>query len=127
MDIAKDPKVTVKDGSEACYLFVKIDEANWPTFTETDGTKKISYAVKTGTDGWTALEGQTGVYYREVGAVTADTTFDVLDGNKVIVRNTLTKEDINGITAKPTLTFTAYAVQKDGITSVTDAWAKANS
>ena len=64
------------------------------------------------------------VYYREVGAVTDDTPFNVLKDNQVIVSDTLTKEDIKGITAKPTLTFTAYAVQKDGIDTAADAWAK---
>ena len=65
-----------------------------------------------------------GVYYREVAAVTADTDFNVLEGNKITVKDTLTKTDIP--TAAPTLTFTAYAVQKDGIDDVATAWAKAN-
>ena len=126
-NLPKDPTVEVKAGSEACWLFVKIDKANWPAFTEADGTtKKIAYSVATG---WTALEGQNGVYYREVGAVTADTTFKVLANDQVTVSENLTKGDLSTITTtnKPKLTFTAYAVQKDGITSVTDAWAKANS
>lgn len=132
VDIEKDPKVTVKAGSEACWLFVKIEEANWPTFVEADGTtKKIAYSVA---NDWTALSGQTGVYYREVGAVSADTSFYVLTGDTnhangvVTVSENLTKGDLNTITTtnKPKLTFTAYAVQKDGITSVTDAWAKVN-
>lgn len=126
VDIEKDPKVTVKAGSEACWLFVKIEEANWPTFVEADGTtKKIAYNVATN---WTALTGQDGVYYREVGAVTEDTTFKVLAGDRVTVSENLTKDDLETITTtnQPKLTFTAYAVQKDGITSVTDAWAKVN-
>ena len=108
VDIAKDPKVTVKKDSEACWLFVKVEEENWPTFTESDGTRKVKYGIA---DGWTALTGETGVYYREVGAVTADTSFDVLAGNVVTVSENLTKEDIKDITTQPTLTFTAYASQ----------------
>ena len=102
VEIAKDPKAQVKAGSENCYLFVKVDEVG--TFV----ADKVTYSVA---DGWTALTGQPGVYYREVGAVTADTSFDVLKGNEVIVSENLTKEDIKTITTNPTLTFTAYPLR----------------
>lgn len=115
VDIEKDPKVTVKANSEACWLFVKVVESG----TFVDG--KVTYAIA---DGWTALEGQTGVYYRTVDATTADTSFDVLAGNKVIVSSELTKDDILGIETQPTLTFTACAVQKDGIADAATAWGK---
>lgn len=115
VDIAKDPKVTVEADSEACWLFVKVEE----TGTFVDG--KVTYSVA---DGWTALTGRPGVYYREVGAVTADTDFYVLKDNVVKVSDTLTKEDIKDITTRPTLTFTAYAVQKDGIADAATAWSK---
>lgn len=117
VNIEKDPKVTVEANSEACWLFVKVEEAG--TFV----TDKVTYSIDTG---WTKLTGVTGVdnvYYREVGAVTADTDFAVLKDNKVTVSDTLTKEDIQNIT-NPTLTFTAYAVQKDGIDTVEAAWEK---
>ena len=115
VDIAKDPKVTVEADSEACWLFVKVEE----TGTFVDG--KVTYSIA---DGWTALTGQPGVYYCEVGAVTADTDFYVLKDNVVKVSDTLTKEDIKDITTRPTLTFTAYAVQKDGIADAATAWSK---
>ena len=115
MDIEKDPKVTVKANSEACWLFVKVEEAG--TFVD----DKVTYSIA---DDWTALTGQPGVYYREVGAVTADTGFSILKDDVVKVSDTLTKEDIKNITTKPTLTFTAYAVQKDGIADAATAWSK---
>lgn len=117
VNIEKDPKVTVKEDSEACWLFVKVEEEG--TFV----ANKVTYSIA---DGWTKLTGVTGVdnvYYREVGAVTADTEYYVLKGNMVTVSDTLTKEDIQNIT-NPTLTFTAYAVQKDGIADAAIAWAK---
>ncbi len=122
VNISKDPKVTVKADSEACWLFVKVGEANWPTFIDEDG-RKVSYDIA---NGWKALDATNhpGVYYREVEAVTADTDFYVLKDNKVYVSENLTKEEVNGITTQPTLTFTAYAVQKDGIDTAADAWAK---
>lgn len=121
VDIKKDPKVTVKADSEACWLFVKVAEENWPAFTEADGTPKVTYAIA---DGWTALTGVNGVYYREVGAVTADTSFGVLKDDKITVSDELTKTDVKAIETNPTLTFTAYAVQKDGIADAAAAWAK---
>ena len=115
-DIKKDPTVTVKGGSEACWLFVKVEQ------TGTFVANKVTYAID---NGWTALPGVDGVYYREVAAVTANTDFSVLEGNKITVSADLTKENIPE--ANPTLKITAYAVQKAGIDSAADAWAKANA
>lgn len=115
--ITKDPKVTVKAGSEACWLFVKVEKsANFADF--------LTYEMA---DGWTALDGVDGVFWREVGAVTADTFFEVLKGNKVTVQNTVTKEMLQGVkegTERPTMTFTAYAVQKEGFDDALTAWGK---
>lgn len=116
--ITKDPKVTVVAGSEACWLFVKVEEsANLDDF--------ISYTVD---NGWTALTGEDGVYYREVSALTSDQTFSVLAGNTVTVNDTVTKTMLDGLkvsgATQPTLTFTAYACQKDNVASAEDAWAK---
>lgn len=117
-NIEKDPTVKVVGGSEACWLFVKVDEENWPAFADTNGAKKVSYDIA---DGWKPLAGHDGVYWREVGAVTADTTFDVLKGNIVTVSNTLTKDEIKNAEA-PKLTFTAYAVQKENVADAAAAW-----
>jgi len=111
--IEKDPKVTVKAGSEACYLFVKVEKVGMFT--------GMSYEIA---DGWTALEGENGVYYRQVGSVTADTSFEVIKGNKITVSSDLTKENIP--TANPTLKITAYAVQQENIADAATAWKAAN-
>lgn len=117
VNLAKDPKVTVKANSEDCWLFVKVAASG--TFVE----GKVTYAVA---EGWTALTGNDGVYYREVSSDTADQSFSVLAGDQIIVSSELTKDDIQGITANPTLTFTAYAVQKEGSNNAAEAWAKVN-
>lgn len=121
VDLPKDPTVEVKANPEACWLFVKVEKENWPAFINTDGTKKVSYSIA---EGWNALSGQTDVYYRTVDATTTDTSFDVLKDNEVTVSDTLTKEEIKDITTttNPTLTFKAYAVQKDGIKDADAAW-----
>ena len=127
-DITKDPKVTVLKNSEACWLFVMIEKStNFDNFME--------YTVATG---WTQGDGTNvpaNVYYREVPAMTANTEFEVLDGNKVHVKEGVLKTALNAFdtdkngelskgekAALPKLTFTAYAVQKDNVTSVADAW-----
>lgn len=118
-NIEKNPKVTVTAGSEACWLFVKVEQ------TGTFVANKVTYAID---NGWTPLPGVDGVYYREVAAVTADTDFSVLEGNKITVSEDLTKAEVDAITADEiSLTFTAYAVQKVGIDTAADAWAKANA
>lgn len=127
VEIAKDPVATVKANSEDCYLFVKLTEENWPTFTETteagSTTRKVEYEIA---DGWTKLED--GVYYREVTKSDTDQKFPVLKNDQVTVSNTLTKENVDAITGTPELTVAVYAVQKEGMDSAADAWktAKAN-
>ena len=117
--ITKDPKVTVVAGSEACWLFVKVEKsANFDTF--------MTYTMA---DGWTALTGVDGVYYREVNAetATAGAEYPVLAQNRVVVLDTVTKDLLNADDfVAPTLEFTAYACQKDNVSTATDAWAKLN-
>lgn len=115
--ITKDPKVTVKKDSEACWLFVKVEKSD--NFDDFMTFEKAA--------GWIALAGQDGVYYREVPATTADTNFSVLKDNTVTVLDAVTKTMLEGAkTNAPTLTFTAYAVQKDGIADAATAWGKVN-
>lgn len=122
VNILKDPKVTVLKDSEACWLFVKVEKsANWPNFTEEDGALKVNYGIA---DGWTELK--SGVYYRQVYASDEDQSFTILKDNQVTVSENLTKTEVNSITTKPQLTFTAYAVQKEGVDTPKAAWAIAN-
>lgn len=132
VNIAKDPVATVTANSEDCYLFVKLTEKNWPTFTEKDSsTRKVEYKIK---DDWTKLED--GVYYHVVTKQDTDQSFHVLKDDLVTVSNTLTKEEANEMdlaikkTGAPELTVAVYAVQKVGMASAADAWetatAKAN-
>lgn len=124
-NINKDPKVTVNANSENCWLFVKIEEANWPSPVDTDGTRKVNYAIASG---WTALDGVDGVYYRAVDWAATAQEFPVLADNRVTVSGNLTKAEVNAITTNPTLKFTAYACQKDStIDTAAKAWEKINA
>lgn len=132
-DITKDPKVTVNPGSEKCYVFVKVAEANWPAAKEDDGTTlKVKYEIA---DGWTELtaaapdDGSYKVYYREQSAIAENgnkVTYSVLTNDVVTVSGSLTKTEMKNITTNPTLTFTAYACQfaKSNTENFTpiDAW-----
>lgn len=135
--IKKDPVVTVKEGSEACWLFVEVKESeNFDDF--------MTYAIA---EGWTLYKTTTSgsniktdnttadtyVIYREVVKTTKDELFYVLAGKDgyqngyVTVNDAVTKENLNDLDKNadgsanpektyPTLTFTAYAVQKDNLT-----------
>ncbi len=129
-EIAKDPKVTVVAGSEACWLFVKIvKSANYDTYLEDYGLAA----------GWTALTGVDGVYYREVSVQDASNgvgyyvlsagTKSGTDYGHVKVKEAVTKAQMEAIktSGQPTLTFTAYAVQKDNIATAAEAWAKVST
>lgn len=124
--ITKDPKATVLAGSEECYLFVKLEKSgNFDQF--------LTYTMA---EGWQELDDVNGVYYRVVDGTTNQigTPYSVLKDNKVTVKDSVTKEQMNaldnGTAAKPTLTITAYASQlykSAGVKfTAADAWAKAN-
>lgn len=117
MDIPKALKVTVQADSVDCWLFVKVEQ------TGTFVADKVTYSID---DSWTEGDGfqiPDNVYYRQVNAVTTDREFPALKDGKITVSETLTKADIENI-AGPTLTFTAYAVQKEGINTAAEAWEK---
>ena len=129
VEITRTLRVKVMPNSEACWLFVKVEETNWPDFKKTDETtRKVSYSVNVPND-WKALEGNPGVYYREVSAENAKYGVSYLVTGVVAVSEELTKAEINSIASgtQPQLSFTAYAVQRDGIGDAATAWAAANN
>lgn len=114
--VPKDPTVTVLANSEKSWLFVKVEKEN-------DFDTYCTYEIQ---DGWTALEGQEGVFYQLVEKSSENQAFSVLKNNCVLVKDTLTEEQLNAITANPTLTVTAYAIQDDGLGTATAAWQALN-
>ena len=119
--ITKDPEVTVVGGSEDCYLFVKVEKSdNFDTFITSDMD-----------DAWTVLDATNhpGVYYRTVAASNADQTFSVLKGDAVTVNDSVTKTMMSALTeaTRPTITFTAYAVQQAHVADAAEAWTLAQN
>lgn len=104
--VAKDPKVTVTAGSEACWVFVEIQESeDWP-----DG---LTYEPAAG---WTQLTSEAGVYYRDVASDSSQNQdFYVLAGDDKHPNGIVkVDEDITSLDANTKLTFTAYAIQQEG-------------
>lgn len=106
--IEKNPKVTVKSGSEDCYVFVKVDATNIANV--------LTYEIAAG---WTQLKAEQNsvIYYREQAATNADVEYVVLKNNQITVADT-----VNVNTAEAVLNFTAYAIQMSGMTSAETAW-----
>ena len=121
IDLPKDPFVTVKAGSEDCYLFVKVEES------EGFAKGKVAYAVD---ESWTKGDGTkipANVYYRQVSQPAADVSYNVLKDNKIFVSENLTKDEVKEMQqsqVRPTLKFTAYAIQAEGIDSAETAWSQ---
>lgn len=115
--ITKDPVVTITQGSEDAWVFVKLDKSsNFDTF--------MTYDMA---DGWTALDGVPGVYWRTAAKADNPQDFAVLANHTVTVRPEVTAYMLNTITSdtRPTLTVTAYAVQQAQIATPLEAWALA--
>lgn len=117
---AKDPTVTVKSGSEKCYVYVKVTN-NLVIGNDTVGTVDINETnwTKVGTNGNTTLYR----YKSVVDAASADQALSVFttvsyDGGKIL------KTNIDQLKDK-TIEIQAYAHQSDNTTQgVADATAK---
>lgn len=124
VDITKNPTVTFSGNNVDAYVFLEVDATDWAvsgsdtTYTYSIGTNQ---EMKWELVGWTKLED--GVYYKEVAANAGEQSWSVIKDNKITVSSEITKANI-GSYAKG-LSFTAYAIQKDGFTTVSDAWDQA--
>ena len=100
----KDPTVKVNNTLDA-YVFVSVRDT-------TDGM--VTYEIA---DGWTLLDGYTGVYYREVAADAPSKDFAVLKDNTVFYSAELENSDMlnsdGSLKDGLELTFKAYAIQSD--------------
>lgn len=118
-DLPKDPFVRVKAGSEACWVFVKVETEKWPT-------SKVTFGI----DGkWTVLDvtNYPDIYWYEQDTLVGETEDEllyILADDKVEVSEDLTKTEIEVIKAagSPKLKFTAYAVQKENFATAKAAW-----
>jgi len=142
--IDKDPTVTVKAGSEDCWVFIKVEEKG-VSYTPEGATEPTEYTFdnfieyKIDEANWKAL-GETeypGVYYCMATDITKDRSIKILgpgtyvdkgkvtytwSNNEVLTKPEVTKEMMEKVTEnnQPTLSFTAYAVQLWKANKITD-------
>lgn len=83
--ITKDPKVIVTKKSVDCWLFVKLEKSdNFDDF--------MTYEMA---EGWTKLDGYDNVYYREVIESDNDQEYQIIKGDEIYVKTSVTKEMID--------------------------------
>lgn len=140
--LAKDPQVTVAANSVASWVFVKIEESdNLDTFIDYDVITGATNANLSEGTYWNALSGVEGVYYCKVKETNASTTVTLpviwydangngtmedTELNHVKVKEDVTKEMMKALTdaTRPTLKFTAYAIQQASFDTAAAAWAE---
>ncbi len=122
-EYTKDPVVSV-DGTKTnvdCYLFVKFEEKNTPS------TYLTYTSTLTKDNGWKLVQGETDVWYRVVKTDAVEKSWHLLEGDKVTINTSLTKEDMPAANATPELVYTAYAIQVEGFTTPELAWAEVSN
>ena len=110
--LAKDPRITVQAGSDACFVFVHVQSSN----------QFDAYCAFEMQGQWLPLEGHNGIYYQTVDKSRQPTVLGILEGDCITVHPTLTEQQLEAISEYPTLKFTAYAVQQSGFATAAEAW-----
>lgn len=127
----KDPTIHVAEGSEDCWLFVKvtnaIEEIEGPTDT---------IAEQMAAEGWTLVDGETNIYaynrtVSEKENILVFSSF-IIDGdveNDEIAGYVTETDDEGNVTADATkiIEVVAYAIQADGFDTAADAWTNAGA
>lgn len=108
----KDPRIAVLSDSESCYLFCRVSATE-------DFDSYMEWSVA---DGWTKLDGYSGIWWRVVESKPYDNVFSILAEDKVTVKDTVTKQQLAAIDHYPKLTFYAYAIQTHSVSDAVSAW-----
>lgn len=109
----KDPTVHFAAGSEASWLFVKVE--NGLSEIETDTT----IAAQIAANGWTSLEGNNGIYYKKVATNETNAAIDYPVFATFIISGTANVASYKNAE----INVTAYAIQADGFDTAAAAWA----
>lgn len=110
-NIIKDAQISVEKDTENCWLFVKIE-------TNEIFDEILTYEMN---DAWIALANYQNVYYMEVEKQEVEQKFDVLK-NQTVTLKEVSKNVLNELQTYPSLSVTGYAIQKEGIDTVIEAW-----
>lgn len=117
----KDPEIHVLEGSEPCYVFVKV--TNQIAAIEAAGDTTIAKQMEA--KGWLPLEGKEGVFYKAdpVDARQAQVDVPVFDSFKI--DGAKSNEEIATYAGK-TIVIKGYAIQSDGFADAVAASAGLN-
>lgn len=108
----KDPTIHVAAGSEDSWIFIKVENG----LTSIINTPTIESQITD--NGWTALDGVTGVYYKEYTSAATATDLAVFGAFKI-------KDDADVSTySNAKIDVYGYAIQKDGFDTAAAAWAE---
>lgn len=116
-EYVKDPVVYVTANSEACWLFVKVENG---IAAYEDAANKI--ADQLAANGWRELTTTPGVYYISVDAATAKVGEDYKVFESFTIKDELTNAELAAIPSGTVIKVTAYAIQADGFDTAADAW-----
>lgn len=108
----KDPTITVAEGSEDCYLFVRV--VNGLAGLEAAGNTTIAEQMKA--KGWTLVDGETNVYMQS-GIYSAEAQAVVFETFTID-----TAETTETLAGAEDIVITAYAVQAEGFPTAQAAW-----
>ena len=118
----KDPTVHVAANNEKCYVFVKVE--NGIVGFEA-GTNTIANQIVT--NGWTALDGHAGVYYKVVEANVTGNDAELVVFSQFVIADSVDKTALAGINDNTVVKVTAYAIQYASFeTNPTEAWTTVN-
>lgn len=118
----KDPIIHIDAASEDAWIFVKVENGISAYEAATAEGDYTNIADQIVANGWTALDGVAGVYYKEYTKNQADKDLEVFANFKV-ADNAESVEGWANITADThKINVTGYAVQKDGFQTALAAW-----
>lgn len=134
----KDPTVTVAEGSEDCWLFVKFEEKNNILDEQTNAKIiKFTSTLTAENSGWTQGTGPvnqggngipTDVWYRSVKKVDENRAWHLIAGDQITINENLTNENMPDQAKAPQLLYNAYAIQMAGFEgNPAGAWAKVST
>lgn len=108
----KDPTIHVGEGSEDCWLFVKVENGL------ADIEAGTTIAAQMEANGWTLVAGTSDIYGRTAPAKAGDNV-EVFENFEI---KGAVGSDALVAYADKTIVVTAYAIQKDGFATAKDAW-----
>lgn len=114
----KDPTVHIAANSEDSFVFVKVTSGIDEIEAATDDDYN-TIAEQIIEEGWTALEGVEGVYYKK--HTKATDRMDYVVFNEFKIDNDVNNSTLEGYVNK-TITITAYIIQNDGFADAKAAW-----